>query len=121
MGSDAPHIREKFFMTSQGERLFSITIGAVLVAFTTSLFVGCQSKSNQVPDEVRALAACNDQPNITVRVYNGTEEDPGRLKEDSKLIALARDKYVVEAVSKCRSDVLKYYSETRVKNLGKGE
>ncbi len=112
MGSETPQVREKYFMTSQGERLFTISIGAVLTAFTVFLVVGCQTKDNEIPQEIRALAACNEQPNVTVRTYTGPEEDPGRYSED-KFTALDRDKYLVDAVGKCRSDVLKYYSDIR--------
>lgn len=112
MGSETPQVREKYFMTSQGERLFTITVGAVLTAFTVFLVVGCQTKENEVPEEVRALAVCNEQPTITVRSYTGTEAEPGRYTED-KVSALERDKYLVDAVGRCRTDVLKYYSETR--------
>ena len=112
MGSETPQVREKYFMTSQGERLFTITVGALLAGFVAFLVVGCKVKGDEVPDEVRALASCNEQPTLSVRTYTGTEQDPGRYSED-RLQAVERDKYVVEAVSKCRSDVLDYYAGRR--------
>lgn len=121
MGSDAPQVREKFFMTSQGERLFTVTVGALLAGFTVFLVVGCEVKDtevNKVPDEVRALASCNEQPNLTIRTYTGTESDPGRYNED-RVQAVERDRYVVEAVSKCRNDVLNYYAGKRAVTEGK--
>ncbi|MCV9963933.1 hypothetical protein OIU34_18815 [Pararhizobium sp. BT-229] len=118
MGSETPQVREKYFMTSKGERLLTISIGATLVALTVFLVVGCQTKGNEIPQEIRALAACNEQPNVTVRTYSGSDAEPGRYSGD-KFTALDRDKYLVDAVGKCRSDVLKYYAETRAPGAAK--
>lgn len=118
MSSETPQVREKYFMTSQGERLFTISTGAALAAFTVFLVVGCRTESNEVPPEIRALAVCNEQPNVIVRTFKGPDEDQSRYSED-KFTALDRDKYLVDAVGKCRSDVLKYYSDKRASGAAK--
>jgi hypothetical protein len=116
MSSETPKFREKYFMTSQGERLFTLICGGFLAAFTVFLVVGCQTKSKEIPDEVRALASCNEQPSLIVRTFTGTEVNPGNYS-DGKVRALERDKYLVDAVGKCRSDVLEYYSE-KIRAMG---
>jgi hypothetical protein len=115
MGSETPQVREKYFMTSQGERLFTISIGAMLTAFTVFLMVGCQTKDNEIPREIRAITACNEQPNVTVRTYTVPDPQSGQYS-DEKFTSLDRDKYLVNAVGKCRSDVLKYFAETSATN-----
>lgn len=113
MSNDAPQVRERFFMSTQGERLFSITMGVVLVAFVSWLVTSCTRESNQiekVPEVVSALSKCNEQPALSVAVYSGTPADPGRNTETKPFTDLDRDKYLVEAVSTCRKDVLDYYA-----------
>jgi hypothetical protein len=114
MNTEGPKIRERFLMSSQGERLFTVTIGAALVGVICSMVVGCMAERNRLSmtSPVEALGACNEQPSISVTTYSGTEAEPGRGNTE-KLTAVERDRNLVEAVAKCRKDVLDYYAGRR--------
>jgi hypothetical protein len=100
-------------LTSQGERLASIAAGAVLVAFVVTKVVSCA----KTEDYVQALQACNVQPSITVERWVGEgEKDSKKWKNGSEeFSALDRDRALIEAVSKCRQDVLAFAAKTHEK------
>jgi len=109
--ADIPQVREKYLMSTQGERLAALVTGAVVFCFCVFMLVRLSEAPSEGPGVVDALAACKEQPTITVRTYTGPADDPGRYSED-QLSAVERDKYVIDAVSKCRSEVLEFFART---------
>jgi hypothetical protein len=119
--SDIPQIREKYFMTAQGERLVTYVLVFAFAVFLSWSLVGCSERSSdnsRVPPEVQALTACTSQPALSVKAFYGSADKPGDLRSETPYESDARDRYLVDAVARCRSEVLAYYSGQRTAAIG---
>lgn len=97
---------------SAGERTATIICASLLIALALILLSKCVEKENETTDVVKAMAACASQPNVTVYTYSGTEEQRGANQSSLKFQALERDRHIVDAAAKCRTEVLEFYSGT---------